>query len=854
MFELQNPSNTPFTNVDGPNRFDGTVLATPYLLSINGQPGLFINGQKTIVLDVLVRFAIDTEFYFFESGQYQVLSDDLSTNPIFSIPKGWLGGEATTADFDGDGSDELIWTYFNGGLTTTADPQVDYFKLNDNGVYERVNVPFDDLDLSSDFHVHAAIDVDFDNDLDIVFENSATEEIQIYQNDGGNFSSFLGDIFFGIPLDNLENIHSVDDDNDGDFDVIVEDSFGNFSFYVNQNGAYIQQFGDNNPYGNLDATDLNVSFYDVDRDRDIDALFLDEDGKAIYYENLKIDGNKIPFVIDDRAQILSDTSETIDVLINDWEWDGENLEITNFETITAQGATVSLDNNSTPNNLSDDRLIYTSPPGITTDSTDSFTYTIQDTAGNEATGTVEIEIDFDEPPNPEDDNVDVFADDSKTIDVLLNDSEPNSQPLTITNFDTNSIFGGTIALNDNDTPDDLQDDRLTYTPLSGIIEKIEDSFTYTVSDDTGNMTTATVNVTIVPRLFVRQPESNNPFAGLDAGTTNGSTDFSTPILVDVDNDNDLDLVSGNQDGKAVYFRNDNGTFNQQIGNDNPFDNIQVGGSLGTYSSFAIADFDGDGDKDIVGGDRDSLGYDYWQNDNGEYTKLTDASNPIKVESFTPSYSLVTATDWDKDGDIDLVTGNEIRYLRLFVNQNGILQEVSNENNPFQSLNPEQNLGNHISPAIIDFDRDGDLDLLAGNDNGEILAYRNDGFNLWTQLTGSDHPFGEDIDVDPSNFIERTTLTLGDVDRDGDDDLVTGTRDGSFLYWENITPANPIINPQPQPRPEPTPEPTPTPEPPEPPAPTPEPPTPTPEPPAPTPEPPAPTPEPPAPTPEPPTPT
>ncbi len=44
-------------------------------------------------------------------------------------------------------------------------------------------------------------------------------------------------------------------------------------------------------------------------------------------------------------KVLSDTSKTIDVLRNDWEWEGEVLEIVAFDTVTGKGGTVSLDNN-----------------------------------------------------------------------------------------------------------------------------------------------------------------------------------------------------------------------------------------------------------------------------------------------------------------------------------------------------------------------------------------------------------------------------------------------------------------------------------------------------------------------------
>ena len=369
------------------------------------------------------------------------------------------------------------------------------------------------------------------------------------------------------------------------------------------------------------------------------------------------------------------------------------------------------------------------------------------------------------------------------------------QSYAITDFEAITDLGGQITLDDNGTPNDSRDDRLVYVAPEGISQKSSDAFTYTVTDESGNSSTATVEVTIIPRLFVQQPVDRNPFAGLDAGSASDDRDFSTPVLTDIDGDGLLDLISGNQDGELIYFRNVNGNYVKQTGNDNPLKDIRVGRSLSErdYSSFTFADFDQDGDDDIVASRGSGLGYQYWRSDNGRYRELDGSLNPIQVTSFTPSRSLVNAVDFNRDGRQDLVVSAKFRNLRLFVNQNGILREVTEANNPFQSLNSNRDLGLYISTAFYDIDLDGDLDLFTSNSHGEIFAFRNDGFDQWTQLTGSDHPFGEDIqvDVEPNFSIEYTTLTLADVNNDGLEDLVTGTRDGRFFYWENVSTPPPV---------------------------------------------------------------
>ena len=71
MFIQRNLAETPFIGVDAPNKFNGTVQATPHLIDIDGRPALFINGQKTITAGFGFRYGIDTELYYFNRGQYE---------------------------------------------------------------------------------------------------------------------------------------------------------------------------------------------------------------------------------------------------------------------------------------------------------------------------------------------------------------------------------------------------------------------------------------------------------------------------------------------------------------------------------------------------------------------------------------------------------------------------------------------------------------------------------------------------------------------------------------------------------------------------------------------------------------
>ncbi len=85
---------------------------------------------------------------------------------------------------------------------------------------------------------------------------------------------------------------------------------------------------------------------------------------------------------------------TVDVLTNDSDADGDMLAIATF----GQGAdgTVTLDDNGTPGDTGDDRLVYT--PGAGFSGSDSFTYTVEDGQGGSDTATVTVSEGTPPPP------------------------------------------------------------------------------------------------------------------------------------------------------------------------------------------------------------------------------------------------------------------------------------------------------------------------------------------------------------------------------------------------------------------------------------------------------------------------
>ena len=210
------------------------------------------------------------------------------------------------------------------------------------------------------------------------------------------------------------------------------------------------------------------------------------------------------FAEDDFAETNVNTEVTIDVLANDFNFS----QLESFEETSFEGGTVTLDDNGTPEDNTDDALVYTPPTDLRGD--DFFEYTITDELGNRSIAFVDILVGV----TDRDDFTDTEINTPVTIDVLANDFEFNG----LENFDETSTEGGTITLDDQETPTDNTDDVLVYTPPENF--RGVDLFSYTAIDEEGNTADAFVDVEVGEPIF---PE-------LDFTQTDINTDVTIDVL------------------------------------------------------------------------------------------------------------------------------------------------------------------------------------------------------------------------------------------------------------------------------------------------------------------------------------
>ena len=231
-------------------------------------------------------------------------------------------------------------------------------------------------------------------------------------------------------------------------------------------------------------------------------------------------GNLAPGAGDDELAVAKDTAKTFDPRTNDRDPNGDALTIT-----AASGAshgTLTVINGGT-------EIEYVPATGY--EGSDSFTYTLSDGSAT-GTGTVSVEVIANNvAPSAVDDLLNVTEDQPATFDPRLNDSDPNSDPLTITaktdgSHGTVTIGGGGVDV--------------TYTPTSGYVGT--DSFTYTIEDPEGLSDTATVTVDVIAN-------TGSPLAVNDTVSVaeNDSHTFD-PRVNDTDPESDPLTITAKTDG------------------------------------------------------------------------------------------------------------------------------------------------------------------------------------------------------------------------------------------------------------------------------------------------------------------
>jgi len=321
----------------------------------------------------------------------------------------------------------------------------------------------------------------------------------------------------------------------------------------------------------------------------------------------------------------------------------------------------------------------------------------------------------------------------------------------------------------------------------------------------GIVTTGTQTQGLIPlpgnRILVFEPGKKIQASNLDIDVGQRSA----PLVIDWNKDGGLDLVIGVECGSLDVFLNDTPYQPPQFSVSSKVQGPPSSLRIGLYSTPAIIDWDNDHRKDLLLGDEDGF-VTLFLNSGTDKDPIFTAGFELKVYGTSAQIGTFTENidvgnfarpfpiDWDNDGKKDLIVGNNLGQVIFFRN-------IGSDNAPLfapgvviQAGSPSStnlDVGDNAAPVVVDWDNDGRKDLIIGNKEGCLFLYLNTGkdeapvFGSSTKLTTP----SSDIDVG-----EFAVPFVVDYNGDHKKDVVVGDSDGYISTFLNIgTDKEPILD-------------------------------------------------------------
>lgn len=272
-------------------------------------------------------------------------------------------------------------------------------------------------------------------------------------------------------------------------------------------------------------------------------------------------------------------------------------------------------------------------------------------------------------------------------------------------------------------------------------------------------------------------------------------------LIDYDNDGDLDIYVTNGPGKANSLFENRPRRNGKL----RFKDVAVHAGVDATSQdstgVCFGDIDNDGDEDLYVLGKDEPNHLYENQGDGRFIDITSQSN---VGAGSLAASTCSFGDVNGDGLLDVVVSNLFtgtaehklpiilhgfedleQHNQLFINQGG---NVFVDDSVGSGINTQAGIS--WSTALVDYDLDGDLDLLVADDQGARQPAVAGGFDtgfFHILVNNGAGKFREVTDlINGGRFGAWMGMAFGDMNSDGNMDIfASNIGDYMALFMEDL---------------------------------------------------------------------
>jgi Zn-dependent metalloprotease len=248
----------------------------------------------------------------------------------------------------------------------------------------------------------------------------------------------------------------------------------------------------------------------------------------------------------------------------------------------------------------------------------------------------------------------------------------------------------------------------------------------------------------------------------------GDKVWGSPSLADLDNDGQLEIVAISSAGLGLFKINVwDSTGGIKPGWPFEIDDKLLCAGSGTFSSPAVGDIDNDGDKEIVIESTTKGGKVYAFHNDGSLVDNWPKTISEEGDSCEGgNLSSPALVDIDKDGDLEIFVGSPSKDGKVY----GWHHDGTVLDGWPKQTEQKQPSRFHSSPVIADLDDDNNFEIIIVTNEAKLYAWHSDG----NEVEGSP------IEVTWGNV--SSSLVIGDIDEDGDQEILIGSADGMIHQY------------------------------------------------------------------------